>query len=107
MSELRRSANDDAARTIAEARSEADELRATARSLLAEARAEVAVLTAHRDAIARELGDLSGVIDALAVPVRGKSSDTVNPSVDDSVDAGTIVGDPAATHTPDNSDEDR
>jgi hypothetical protein len=55
---------------IAEARAEADELRSNARALLADARAEVAVLTAHRDEISRQLGELSGVINALAVPDR-------------------------------------
>ena len=66
--ELRRSANDDSNRLLTRARTEADELRSAARTLLAEARAEVAVLSAHRDEISKQLGDLSGVINALAVP---------------------------------------
>ena len=65
--DLRRAANDDVNRMITRARTEADELRSAARTLLAEARAEVAVLSAHRDEISKQLGDLSGVINALAV----------------------------------------
>ena len=64
------SAREEASRTIADARAEADELRSKARSILAEARAEVAVLSAHRDEISKQLGDLSGVIEALAVAER-------------------------------------
>ncbi len=65
--DLRRTAKDQAITTVAAARAEADQLRSAARALLVEARAEVAALTAHRNAIADELGNLSGVIDALAV----------------------------------------
>jgi uncharacterized coiled-coil DUF342 family protein len=65
--ELRRAAKDEELQTIASARAEADELRSTARQLLAEAREEVAALTERRNAIAGELGNLSGVIEALAV----------------------------------------
>jgi hypothetical protein len=82
--ELRRSARDEAARAIAEARSEADELRSKARSILAEARAEVAVLSAHRDEISKQLGDLSGVIEALAVAERPQTP-SVNHSESDEV----------------------
>jgi hypothetical protein len=42
--------------------------------MLAEARAEVAVLSAHRDEISKQLGDLSGVIEALAVSERPENS---------------------------------
>jgi hypothetical protein len=55
---------------VAEARAEADDLRAKARTILSDARAEVSVLIAHRDEITRQLGDLSGVIEALAVADR-------------------------------------
>jgi hypothetical protein len=55
---------------LAEARAEAEQLRSEARSLLSDARAEVAVLTSHRDEISKQLGDLHGVIDALAVAER-------------------------------------
>ena len=68
--ELSRSAREESSRTISSARAEADELRSKARSILAEARAEVAVLSAHRDEISKQLGDLSGVIEALAVAER-------------------------------------
>jgi F0F1-type ATP synthase membrane subunit b/b' len=68
--EARRTAREDASRTISQARQEADELRSKARSMLSEARAEVAVLSAHRDEISKQLGDLSGVIEALAVSER-------------------------------------
>jgi cell division septum initiation protein DivIVA len=78
--DLRRAAKDEATRTIAGARSEADELRSRARSILAEARAEVAVLNAHRDEISKQLGDLSGVIEALAVPERPQTSSSPDPS---------------------------
>jgi hypothetical protein len=42
-------------------------MRASARRILEDARAEVARLEERRDAIAGELGNLSGVIEALAV----------------------------------------
>jgi hypothetical protein len=71
--DARRSAMEEAARTLADARREADELRGSARSMLSEARGEVAALSAQRDAIAKELGDLSGVIEALAVSSRSES----------------------------------
>ena len=51
-----------------QARHEADELRAQARRIVEEARAEVALLARQRDGITEELGQLSGVIQALAVP---------------------------------------
>jgi hypothetical protein len=53
---------------LAEARRDADEMRTQAKQLLAEAREEVAVLARRREAITNELGELSGVIQALAVP---------------------------------------
>ena len=53
---------------LADARAEADQLRTTARTLLADARAEVDALARRRTAITAELGQLSGVIEALAVP---------------------------------------
>jgi len=52
---------------VAEARAEADELRAQAHRILDDARTEVAALTTRRDEIAAELSRLSGVIDALSV----------------------------------------
>ena len=53
---------------LTSARAEADQLRTEARELLASARAEVGALVERRAAIERELGSLSGVIEALAVP---------------------------------------
>jgi hypothetical protein len=67
LNELWRTAKAEQAAASAAARAEADEVRATARKLLADARAEVAILSQRRDAIAAELGSLSGVIEALAV----------------------------------------
>src|SRR5579859_1469948 len=64
---LRRTAKQQEAEIIAAARAEDDEMRASARKMLADARAELAVLAERREAIAGELGNLSGVIEALAV----------------------------------------
>lgn len=65
--DLRRAAKAEEAQTIDAARAEADAVRATARKLLADAKAEVVALVQRRNAIAGELGNLSGVIEALAV----------------------------------------
>jgi hypothetical protein len=65
--ELRR-ARAESATLVADARAEADELRAQARRIVEDARAEVALLARQRDGITAELGQLSGVIQALAVP---------------------------------------
>ncbi|PZS17014.1 MAG: hypothetical protein DLM57_09160 [Pseudonocardiales bacterium] len=65
--EVRRTANAEEIQRVQAARTEADEVRATARQLLADAKAEVAALAERRNAIAGELGNLSGVIEALAV----------------------------------------
>ncbi|MDT4932832.1 MAG: hypothetical protein QOK11_724, partial [Pseudonocardiales bacterium] len=75
--ELHRTAKAEEVRTIGAARAEADALRSEARRLLADARAEVAVLTERRNAIAGELGNLSGVIEALAVadPPRSRAAE--------------------------------
>ena len=50
-----------------EARLRADAVRAEAQAAVERARAEVHTLAARRDAITAQLGNLSGVIDALAV----------------------------------------
>src|ERR1035438_4390504 len=55
-------------RPAAAARADADTSRAEARDLLTHARAEVKALAARRDDITAQLGNLSGVIEALAVP---------------------------------------
>ena len=68
--ENRRSARTELVQTIADARAEADTLRADARRILAEARGEVEVLTRYRNDITSQLGNLSGVIEALAVSER-------------------------------------
>jgi cell division septum initiation protein DivIVA len=74
--ETRRAAKEEAGRVVAQARTEADELRSAARSMLADARAEVAVLGAHRDEISKQLNDLSGVINALAVADRPAATES-------------------------------
>lgn len=68
MYEVRRAAKAQASLTISDAHAEAEDVRTLAYRLLAEAQAEVALLTERRDAIAAELGQLSGVIEALAAP---------------------------------------
>jgi hypothetical protein len=65
--QLRRGAREEASTMVSQARAEADGLRAAARTALTEARTEIAELTKRRKAIASELGNLSGVIEALAV----------------------------------------
>ncbi len=65
-----RLAREEANRHVAEGRSEADRLRESASRALERARAEVAQLQIQRDQIAVELGQLSGVIEALSVPER-------------------------------------
>jgi hypothetical protein len=66
--EHRRAVRDEATSTLAAAPADADTSRAEARDLLTHARAEVKVLAARRDDITAQLGNLSGVIEALAVP---------------------------------------
>jgi hypothetical protein len=85
----------------AAARAEADEVRNSARRLLSDARAEVALLSQRRDAIAAELGSLSGVIEALAVaesqpPAPPPAKPTPPPA--ESAPAPTAIG-PAPTVT--------
>ena len=63
-----RSAREEAAESLRTAQAEAEELRARARTLLDDARAEVTELRGRRDRITGELTQLSGVIEALAVP---------------------------------------
>ena len=55
---------------LAQARAEADAVRGDARAMLERARGEVAALARRRDDISSQLGHLSGVIEALAVPER-------------------------------------
>jgi chromosome segregation ATPase len=66
--EERRRAKEEAVAHVAEARAEADRLRENARLALERARAEIAQLQAKRDRIVAELGQWSGVIEALSVP---------------------------------------
>jgi chromosome segregation ATPase len=63
-----RRVREDAAAYLATARAEADALRAQAQHRLEEARDEIEALARRRDGIAEELRQLSGVIEALAVP---------------------------------------
>ena len=63
-------------------------MRTQARRLLEEAREEVAVLARRRDAITGELGQLSGVIQALAVTDEPAGSDQA------------VVDDPTSDHAP-------
>jgi len=69
-SEHRRAVREEATSTLAAARADADANRAQARDLLKKARAEVRALASRRDDITSQLGHLSGVIEALAVPER-------------------------------------
>jgi hypothetical protein len=59
-------------RTTAEARADADRIREEARAMLERARAEVASLASRREDITKQLGSLSGVIDALSVSERSE-----------------------------------
>ncbi len=63
----RRASDQEASDSVAAAHADADQLRSLARDLVRDARAEVARLAARRDAILGELGNISGIIDALAV----------------------------------------
>jgi hypothetical protein len=85
--ELRKAAKAEAMQTVVGARAEADALRTTARKLLADARTELADLTQRRDAIAAELGNLSGVIYALSVP-----EVAVDARADDAVQGEALQG---------------
>jgi len=66
--EHRRAVRDEATTTLAAARADADNTRAEAHELLAQARVEVGALAERRDDITEQLSYLSGVIEALAVP---------------------------------------
>ena len=66
--EHRRVVRDEATTTLAAARADADTIRAEAHDILAQARSEVGALAERRDDITEQLGYLSGVIEALAVP---------------------------------------
>ncbi|HEV2887797.1 MAG TPA: hypothetical protein VGX49_12855 [Jatrophihabitans sp.] len=73
MYELRRTAKAEASMLVSDARAEAEDMQTLAHRLLAEARAEVALLTERRNTIAAELAQLSGAIEALAGPDGGPS----------------------------------
>ena len=74
-----RSAREEAAQTLSSAQAEAEELRTKARTLLDDARAEVTELRERRDRITGELSQLSGVIEALAVPDNQRATYTEEP----------------------------
>ena len=66
---------------VGQAEQRADIVRAEAQAAVERARAEVHTLATRRDAITAQLGNLSGVIDALAVPEQ--PSTTESPSTPD------------------------
>ena len=66
-------------RVTQDARADADRIREEARTMLERARAEVAALAARREDITRQLGHLSGVIEALAVPETRTSTTPTSP----------------------------
>ena len=66
--ESHRQAREQLVSSAAQAREEADRVRTEARAMLDRARAEVAALASRREDITKQLGHLTGVIDALAVP---------------------------------------
>ena len=94
-----REARQQAVDIVRQAREEADTIRSRARTQLEQARLETAELTRRRDEIATELEQLSGVIQALAVP-----EDASQP------ESGTHSGVPADRPSPpavQSSEEDR
>ena len=74
--ELQRKSRAEADHLITRARQEADEMRTQARRVLMDARAEIEALSKRREAITKELGSLSGVIEALAVNEAGPTQAT-------------------------------
>ncbi len=66
--EAHRAARAEIVRASEEARVHAERLRGEARAAVERAREEVNTLAARRDDINRQLGRLSGVIEALSVP---------------------------------------
>jgi len=74
--ESARSTREEAIAMLAKARTDADQVRTDARTQLDKARAEVATLARRRDDINAQLGHLSGVIEALAVPDESGSRTT-------------------------------
>jgi ElaB/YqjD/DUF883 family membrane-anchored ribosome-binding protein len=67
---------EEAAAFLTTARAEADALREQGQTRLQEARDELAAMGRRRDGIAEELRQLSGVIEALAVPTRSEAGPT-------------------------------
>jgi hypothetical protein len=68
--ESHRQAREELVQSSTAARADADRVREEARAMLDRARSEVAALASRREDITKQLGHLSGVIDALAVPER-------------------------------------
>lgn len=66
--ERMRTTRDEAIELLDNSRREADQVRTQAHAMLSSARSEVAELAKRRDDIQRQLTELSGVIEALAVP---------------------------------------
>ena len=65
---------------MTEGRAAAEQVRENARQALERARAEIAQLQTRRDTIAAELGQLSGVIEALSVPEREQLASGATPT---------------------------
>ena len=91
--EHRRAVRDEATTTLAAARADADASRAEARMLLTQARAEVKVLADRRDDITQQLGNLQGVIEALAVPETAQKAAALSRATDGS-SSGTETAKP-------------
>ncbi|MEP6666856.1 MAG: hypothetical protein ABJA81_10445, partial [Nocardioidaceae bacterium] len=72
--DLLRGTREEATRLVEEAQRESDTVRERARSMLNAARSEVAALNRRRQEIVEELGELSGVISALAVPTSARET---------------------------------
>ena len=71
-----RTTRDEAVAMLAQAMVDADAVRTEARAMMDRARSEVAALARRRDDINAQLGHLSGVIEALAVPERQGGGDS-------------------------------
>ena len=110
----------EASQVTEEAAVESERTRERARTMLEEARSEVAALALRRDDIVRELGEVSGVIAALAVPtsrfgapqppgrdpataddVQAGGAETDLSEPDGPPPSGEAVGEPAAGPQPD------
>jgi hypothetical protein len=78
--ESHRRAREELVTTTAQARADADRVREEARAMLERARSEVASLASRRQDITTQLGHLSGVINALAVPEKSVQAEQTEQS---------------------------